>query len=118
MRTLLVVVILGAVLSGFVMMPAGARPPDLVVALTGKVVVQYPNESQKKTVTIVVHKAKTSSGVPFDSLKGKIIIVIGQKADEVGKYDDKEVTLNGTMRDNNSKIEVSSVKKLIPKIDE
>lgn len=76
---------------------------DVKATVCGKVSVQ------NDVASIAVSEAKDASGKDITDLKGKTLKVVGAKSADVVKLNGKEVTAEGTVK-NNAEIDVTSVK--------
>ncbi|MCX8065750.1 MAG: hypothetical protein N3G21_11365 [Candidatus Hydrogenedentes bacterium] len=77
---------------------------DIKATVSGKVSVQ------NNIASIQVKEAKDDAGKAIADLAGKTLKVVGAKSADVVKLNGKDVEAKGTVKNNNTEIEVTEVK--------
>ncbi len=86
----------------------GAFAADVKATVVGKVSVQ------NNVASIQVKEAKDDTGKALADLAGKSLKVVGSKSADVCKLNGKDVEAKGTVKNNNTEIEVTEVKEKAP----
>lgn len=86
----------------------GAFAADVKATVVGKVSVQ------NNVASIQVKEAKDDTGKALGDLAGKSLKVVGSKCADVSKLNGKDVEAKGTVKNNNTEIEVTEVKEKAP----